>query len=43
MASVMFAYAREKLNILLSVLGMFSFFYDFNLNTQGFVSLEFVK
>ena len=41
---VMFTYVYEKINILLSVLSIFFFlFYDFNLNTQGFVSLEFVK
>ena len=41
---VMFAYVLKKINILLSVLNIFSFsFYDFNLNTQGFVYLEFVK
>ena len=42
------AYAHEKMNILLSVwsifflLLLFSFYY-LNLNTQGFVYLEFVK
>ena len=42
---VMFAYVRTKLNFLLSVLSIYFvlFFYDFNLNTQGFVYLEFVK
>ena len=41
---VMFAYAHEKINILLSVLSIFFFlFYDFNLNTQGCVNLEIVK
>ena len=34
---VTFAYAHEKLYILLSVLIMFFFFYDFNLNNKGFV------
>ena len=38
---VLFAYVHEKINILLSVLSMFSvFFNDFNLNTQGVVYLE---
>ena len=38
------AYAHEKINFLLSVLSIFSLsFYDFNLNTQGFVYLDFVK
>ena len=37
------AYAHKK-NILLSVFSIFFFpFYDFNLNTQGFVYSEFVK
>ena len=46
---VMFTHADEKINILLSVLSMFFLLllllllYDFNLNTQGFVYLEFVK
>ena len=41
---VMYAYMHTKINILLSVLSIvFSLFYDFNLNTQGFVYLEFVK
>ena len=41
---LMFAYAHEKINILFSVLSIVSFpFYDFNLDTQGFVYLEFVK
>ena len=43
---VLFAYAHEKINILLSVLSICYFlvyFYDFNLNTQGFVHLELVK
>ena len=41
---VMFAYVHEKMNILLSVLSIFSFFfYDCKLNTQYFVYLEFVK
>ena len=36
---VIFAYAHEKINILLSVLNIFiSVFYEFNLKTQGFVS-----
>ena len=40
----MFAYEHEKINILLSALSIFSFLlYDFNLNTQGFVYLEFVQ
>ena len=40
---VMFVYAHEKINILVSVLSIgFFLFYDFNLNTQGFVYLEFV-
>ena len=40
---VMFAYVHKKINILLSVLSIFFFlFYDFNLNTQDFVYLEFV-
>ena len=30
---VMFAYAHEEINILLSVFSIFAFFYDFNLNT----------
>ena len=35
---------HEKINILLSVLSFFSFFfYDFNLNIQCFVYLEIVK
>ena len=35
---------KKKKNILLSGLSIFSFFfYDFNLNTQGFVYLEIVK
>ena len=43
-SDVMFAYVHEKKNILLSVLSIFSFrFYDFNLNIQCFVYLEFVK
>ena len=40
---VMFAYTHEKINILLSVLSIFFLFYDFSLNTQGLVYLEFVK
>ena len=41
---VMFAYVHEKINILLSVLSIFSFiFYELNLNIHGFVYLEFVK
>ena len=42
---VMFAYANEKISILLSVLSiLFSVFsYDFILNTQGFVDLEFLS
>ena len=41
---VMFAYAYEKINILLSVLSRFFFLsYDFNMITQGFVYLEFIK
>ena len=37
---VMFAYVHTKIIILQSVLSIFSFFfYDFNLNTQGFVYL----
>ena len=43
---VMFAYVRTKTNILLSALSIFflSFFIILiNLNTQGFVYLEFVK
>ena len=40
----MFACAYEKINILLSILNiLFFLFYDFNLNTQFFVYLEFVK
>ena len=40
---VICAYVHEKINILLSVLIICSFFcHDFNPNTQGFVSLEFV-
>ena len=39
-----FAYAHEKINILLFVLIIFAFFfYDFNWNTQDFLCLEFVK
>ena len=46
---VLFAYMHEEINI--SVLSIFFFFfffffrlfYDFNLNTNGFVYLEFVK
>ena len=39
---VMFAYMHKKINILLSVLSIFFsfFYYDFNLNTQGFVLLS---
>ena len=38
------AYVYEKINILLSVLSIFLFFfYVFNLNTQGFIYLEIVK
>ena len=40
---VMFAYVHTKLNILLSVLSIYFLFYDFNLNTQGLVYLDFVK
>ena len=40
---VMFAYVHKNLYILLSVLNMFFFFYDVNMNTQGFVYLEFVR
>ena len=41
---VMFAYMHTKINILLSVLSIFFLsFYDFNLNTQGFVYFECVK
>ena len=41
---VMFALSHEKRNILFSVLSILSFFfYDFNLNTQGFVCSEIVK
>ena len=43
---VMFVYAHEKINILLSVFNIvpFVFFlFDVYLNTQGFVYLEFVK
>ena len=37
---VMFAYVHEIINILLSVLSIFYLsFYDFNLNTEGFVYL----
>ena len=44
MNDIMFAYVHEKINILLSVSSIFFFlFYDFNLNTQGFVYLESVK
>ena len=41
---ITFAYAHEKVNILLSVLSIvvFFFFDGFNQNTQGFVYLEFV-
>ena len=40
----MFAYAHEKINNLLSVLSIFFLlFYVFNLNTQCFVFLEFIK
>ena len=39
----MFAYVHEKINILLSVLRILFIFFYFNLNTQGFVYLEFVK
>ena len=36
---VMCAYAHEKIKILLSVLSiLFLSFYDFNLNTQGFLN-----
>ena len=35
---VMFAYVHEEINILLSVLSIFGF-YDFNLNTKGFVDI----
>ena len=42
--NVLFAYVHEKLDILLSDFRILSsFFYDFNLNTQGFVYLEFVQ
>ena len=40
-----FAYAREKVNTLLSLLSIwlsFYYYYYFNLNIQGFVCLEFV-
>ena len=41
---VMFAHEHTKINIQLSVLSiLFSLFYCFSLNTQGFVYLEFVK
>ena len=40
----MCAHGHEKINILLSVLSIFFLsFYDFHLNTQGFVYLEIVK
>ena len=40
----MLTYAHEKIYILLSVLSIFfSFFYEFNLNTQGFVYLAIVQ
>ena len=40
----MFAYAHENINIRFLFGAFFlSFFYEFNLNTQGFVYLEFVK
>ena len=41
----MLSYAHEKINILFSVLSIFFFLsvFDFNLNTQGFVHLDFVK
>ena len=39
--NVAFAYAHEKMNILLSVLSIFSFYYnDFNLNTNSFTYTE---
>ena len=42
--NVMFAYVHQETNILLSVLSIFFFlFYDFNLNTHGFVYVENVK
>ena len=41
---VMFAYVHEEMNILLSVLTIFSFFFIIvTINTQSFVYLEFVK
>ena len=41
---VMYAYAHEKTNILLSVFSiLYLSFYDLNLNTQGFEYLEFDK
>ena len=44
MTSCLYMRMKKKINILLSVFSIVSFFfYDFNLNTQGFVYLEFVK
>ena len=45
---VMFVYAHEKIKFLVSVFSIvffffFFFFYDFNLKTQSFVILKFVK
>ena len=41
---VMFVYVHEQINSLLSVLGILSFFlYEFHLNTQDLVYLEFAK
>ena len=38
----MFALSHEKINILFLFWAFFFLFYDFNLNTQGFVNLEIV-
>ena len=41
---VMFAFVHTKINLMLSVLSfVFFLVYDLDLNTQGFVNLEFVK